>query len=746
MRIRERNLLAAILLQIYACSFPAPLVEAEPALKLVPWPKTVAVGRGVLRLSAESRILADDRGLLPLANVVADEIRRTTGMRLVTGATAPRPGDIVLATDPSLEGEAYRLEVTDRLTVGSGTYGGVASGTATLLQLMQETDGVVTIPRLTIRDEPSYAFRSAMIDLARKYHSPGGIRQVIDLCRMYKIRYLHVHLSDDQLFMFPSRRFPTLGKGNWEFARFEPASKPHISPYTRDELVALERYAAARGVHMIPEIDMPGHAGRLVGDAPDVFGFPGSGSTLNIASRRALEAATALWNEVMDVFQSSPYVHLGGDEVGLGGLEKTPDFKDLQRRFPQIRNAHDLYRKFIADMHGVFAARSKQMIVWEEAYAADGPFPLPKDSVVMVWCRGRNPADIVRHGYTVVNATWTPLYIVRDNRKPVEFLFNWNLAQFGREGSEDFVTLKETSRLAGAQLCSWENSESIEIQSMRQRLAIVAEKSWNPDAGRDFADFSSRWAHTDAVLDDLVHPIKVDVTGKLRDEIVFEEPISIGLTVKRDALLRWADRAGEREDVAIRYTLGNDLPGATWKPYVKPIRLEKAAHLRAGLFDASGRQCGELVGGWFVARVPVKPNLATRKPVTVGPGPDRSDAWGAKAAVDGRVDDVWGHWASSDPAPQWLQIDLEDTYPIEGITVRTYYDGSRYYHLNAEVSVDGKTWKKVFEWLDTIPATAEGYSGTCPRIDARYVRVNMLKNSANPYVHIVEVIVDKAGE
>jgi len=60
------------------------------------------------------------------------------------------------------------------------------------------------------------------------------------------------------------------------------------------------------------------------------------------------------------------------------------------------------------------------------------------------------------------------------------------------------------------------------------------------------------------------------------------------------------------------------------------------------------------------------------------------------------------------------------------------------------VSVDGKAWKKVLDFSkDTVPATAAGYSGKFPQTEARYVRINMLKNSANPFVHIVELIVDE---
>ena len=81
--------------------------------------------------------------------------------------------------------------------------------------------------------------------------------------------------------------------------------------------------------------------------------------------------------------------------------------------------------------------------------------------------------------------------------------------------------------------------------------------------------------------------------------------------------------------------------------------------------------------------------------------------------------------------------------PVNYINVITYWDGGRYYELTVEVSVDGQAWNKVLDFTgDKVPATATGYSGKFPETQARYVRVNMLKNSANPSVHIVELIVD----
>ncbi len=129
----------------------------------------------------------------------------------------------------------------------------------------------------------------------------------------------------------------------------------------------------------------------------------------------------------------------------------------------------------------------------------------------------------------------------------------------------------------------------------------------------------------------------------------------------------------------------------------------------------------------------------------MSPGPDRTDAWAAKVAVDGRADDVNAHWASEHPAPQALTIDLEKVQPIDAVNVITYHDGGRYYQFTVEASADGQNWTKVADFAENkAVATPKGYPARFPKTDARYVRINMLKNSANPYVHIVEVIVEAA--
>src|SRR5262249_29208140 len=151
---------------------------------------------------------------------------------------------------------AHTIAITDQAVVTGFDYRATAEGTATILQLLGRTERGFHLPRVTIKDWPHADYCGVLLDVARQDHSIDDIKKVVQLCRLYKARYLQLHLTDDQGWTFPSTRYPQLGSKNH-------AAHGGVAPrvYTLKELKELVAYADARGVTIVPELAMPGHSG-----------------------------------------------------------------------------------------------------------------------------------------------------------------------------------------------------------------------------------------------------------------------------------------------------------------------------------------------------------------------------------------------------------------------------------------------------------------------------------------------------
>ncbi|GAB4317587.1 MAG: hypothetical protein Kow0059_10670 [Candidatus Sumerlaeia bacterium] len=131
--------------------------------------------------------------------------------------------------------------------------------------------------------------------------------------------------------------------------------------------------------------------------------------------------------------------------------------------------------------------------------------------------------------------------------------------------------------------------------------------------------------------------------------------------------------------------------------------------------------------------------IAVGKPVTSSAPSEEGHP--PRLAVDGDARDRDAScWWAPPPAPQWLQIDLEEPREINAVHVFPYWDGSRYYQYVVDVSLDGEIWRRVADRsAATDPETPFGHRHEFAPVRARYVRVTMLYNSANPSMHLVEV-------
>ena len=117
---------------------------------------------------------------------------------------------IVLVKDGTLAANAYVIDSTEKLTARAAAREGVLYGLASVLQLVQFTDGVLTVQSLKIHDWPEKEFRAFMIDVGFCWQPFEKMLKYIDLCFMYKINHLHMHIADNVCYSLPSKAFPGL--------------------------------------------------------------------------------------------------------------------------------------------------------------------------------------------------------------------------------------------------------------------------------------------------------------------------------------------------------------------------------------------------------------------------------------------------------------------------------------------------------------------------------------------------------
>ncbi|HXI76154.1 MAG TPA: family 20 glycosylhydrolase, partial [Steroidobacteraceae bacterium] len=235
---------------------------------VIPEPVEVVPGSGSFNVGPGTliRAPAQDRDARAAARYLADLWARTNGRTLPVVTPSDRPGSVGANADTiefrrakGLGPEAYELEVTpQRITVSAGTAAGLFYGAVTLWQLLPPGADAGRIPVQSIRDAPQYRWRGLMLDSARHFQSPAFIRSMIEWMAWHKLNVLQWHLTDDQGWRIEIRKYPRLTTvGAW---RIEPSGARYGGFYTQDDIRDIVRFAAARHVQIVPEIDLPGHA------------------------------------------------------------------------------------------------------------------------------------------------------------------------------------------------------------------------------------------------------------------------------------------------------------------------------------------------------------------------------------------------------------------------------------------------------------------------------------------------------
>lgn len=548
------------------------------SLNLIPLPKKIAQHEGLTTLREETKIVVQDDSLLPIAQILSHRIYLNTGVKLAVASRTNGEAGIVLALSDRLPSEGYTIEIDEAVKLTGNDYRSICWGSATLLQLMED-GSEVSFPRLNIEDQPDYEFRSVLLDLARRWHPVDTVEQTIDLLSLYKIKYLHLHLSDTQGCVYTSRALPEMASSQ---------------AYSWEEMKSLVKYADDRGVTIIPEIDVPGHSSSWVGKMPELFGTtdPDTGEAkplgiVNMANERAYDALDRFVEELTEVFASSPYIHIGTDETGAGGLAKLPEYQPYCRKHGLAQaakgQAHELFLHFIERMSGIVKKHGKQPIAWNDFGGASTPnVQIAKDVLMTVWTG--SPVTMAERGYKIVNCCWVPLYMVPPQQRApeAERIYDWNVRLYDNWHFEEPIVISQQTSVEGAQLCFWEQRYNEVMPILRPRLPAFAERIWNEDAGRTFDDFKQRRAHTDQVVQRSLLPVAIEAEGLIdsrepnfKDELVVELHSHVPGTICYRLSDQW-----------------EDFPDVESKIYDGPITIAETTAISARLYDSEDRTIG----------------------------------------------------------------------------------------------------------------------------------------------------------
>jgi len=486
---------------------------------IVPYPKSLQTQAGSLTLNDKSLIAFRQASLAPLADVLADEIFSITGLRLGKASNGRACGNnhIRLALDPSiLADEGYRLEINQAgVLIQAKTYRGLAWGTVSMIQALSQ-DG--SLPWLNVEDEPSASYRGVLIDVARKYHPIAYMKELIVLCRLNKINYMQLHLNDIEGTAFPFSN-PVLRKVPKEF-----------TIWTLDEVKELVAFADARGVTLVPELEGPGHH---AGNLSLLYGradASGKKMVLDVANDNTYMGMAGLIDELLAVFRSTPYVHIGGDESDLSALGRSPE----ELAYIEEHQIKDLLSYYIRTMNDIVVSKGKQTIVWE-GFSGDGD-GLSKDVIVMPFESLYNPPDqLVNQGFQVINTAWKPLYVVGQKNWTPDYIYNaWNMRLWEHHLYPNLhIQLRDDAKVLGAQMCAWEQAAELELPSLRYRLPGVAEKTWNTSSPMDYENFDLRNMQNNAKLERLLGRPQIQTTAKMSNYFgywVVNQPLTLSLT------------------------------------------------------------------------------------------------------------------------------------------------------------------------------------------------------------------------
>lgn len=692
------------------------------------------------------------------AEFLVDYVEKQTGVKLTSHAGMPVDGAICLTLDLNDDNaEAYKLIVNDkRVCISGASEAGVFYGIQTLRKSLPVAQDInVNLSAVEIYDKPRFAYRGAMLDVARHFYTVDEVKTFIDMLALHNINRFHWHLTDDQGWRIEIKKYPKLMSvaserketvvGRWYSGIYD--GKPYGGYYTQDELRDVIDYAAKRHITIIPEVDLPGHMQAALTAYPELGCTGGpyevrtiwgvSQDVLCVGNDFTLQFVKDVLSEVADIFPSE-YIHIGGDECPKVRWEKCPKCQERIKSLGLKSDAKHtkeqrLQSYMIQEAAKYLKEKGKRIIGWTEILEGG----LVPDATLMSWIGESGGIEAAHQHHDVIMTPNTYLYFDYYQSKkvedeplaiggylPIEKTYNY-------EPMPKELTEEEQQYIKGVQANLW--TEYIPVFSQVQymvlpRLGAAAEVQWTDPSKKDYKDFLRRVPHLVAVYDCYgwnyathVYDVNVDMKADTVNHV-----LNVQLSTMADD--------------PIYYTLDGQDPTEKSLKYTKPFTIDQSVVLKTMAVhpDRTSK----------ISVDTIRFNKATLKPVVLlQPNESRFSPDGPVVLVDGR------NGNHSFDTGAWLTVagnDLEAVINMQAETILNSASVHVYVRKDAwlfdargfsvSVSSDNKNYKEVAsqEYKQMQESDSDGiieHELSFDPCKATYVKIKVISEKSMPDWH-----------
>ena len=485
------------------------------ALNLMPWPQKISLTDRTfaLRKSFKINITGNpDSRIFIGATQFLRRLDARSGLffsqGFITGLNEVPNAELQINCDQNgkialYEDESYRLEINPgKITINATSDLGALHALETLLQMLQNNSTSYYFATAVIEDFPRFGWRGLMIDAARHFQPIEVIKRNLDAMAAVKMNVFHWHLVDDQGWRIEMKKHPKLT---------QLASDGDF--YTQEEIKNIVKYADQRGIMIVPEIDVPGHASAILTAYPEigskvvqlnVNSGKKSGQfvqvqsyavernsgiftpTLDPSNPKTYQLLSEIFDEVCPLF-SGKYFHIGGDENEGKDWDSNPKIQEFKKKNNLATN-HELQTYFTMQLIPMLKKHNKELMGWEEILTKN----MSKDAIIHSW---KGPNESVPSGQSLLNAVKNGYKTVLSNGYYVDLMLGVESHYLNDPMPKSSnLSLEEKTRILGGEATMWSELASPRTIDSRiwPRTAAIAERLWSNENVTDLASLRKR--------------------------------------------------------------------------------------------------------------------------------------------------------------------------------------------------------------------------------------------------------------